>query len=94
MNDVQRARARSFSFFPSFSPHFSLNSCSMWLANEHDEWKKKKKTRGRGKGERKKQEERVCSDGRLNVGKEKERGEREGEPTRYLFFFDILLLLP
>jgi hypothetical protein len=31
--------------------------------------------------------ENVLSDGRLNVG------ERERAPTRYLFFFDIFLLL-
>ena len=36
------------------------------------------------------EKERVRSDGRLNVGKR----ERERKPARYLFFFDILLLLP
>jgi hypothetical protein len=47
MNDVQRTRAHTRSFFCFFPLSlFSLDSCWMWLANELDEWKKTESERG------------------------------------------------
>jgi hypothetical protein len=75
------ARSSSSSFFLL---HFSFQFEQFcYVVGKRAQWMEEGK-------DRKRERENVRSDGRLNVGKRA----RERKPTRYLFFFDILLLLP